>query len=84
MNLCRTCKYWGVFAGAVGYGTCLNVETSCNVNLGQQHVFMTTQDFGCPFHAPQDGTDVSIYSTEEQVRRAREFYRDRPQLNTAT
>lgn len=77
MNLCRTCKYWSVFAGTVGYGMCLNSDVQLHVNVGMGQGIRTSQNFGCPFHTAMDGTDFGIYSPEVQKQVAMEFYSER-------
>ena len=79
MNCCRTCRYWAVYAGPLGYGACINVEVQLRVNIGSIEGFKTSQDFGCPFHE-EGKEDPSVYSSDVQKRLLQGFVSERKQI----
>ena len=63
MNTCATCSHWAVNAAAVGLGMCTNLDVQ--LRLIEHHTYLTTQDFGCPFHK-EGKCDLNIWNDDDQ------------------
>ena len=68
-NMCRSCKYWSVWAHAIGMGSCTNFEAHSRVKVDH---FFTCQDFGCLLH--ESGVNEANVVSDEERKRIREEF----------